>query len=40
MVKLVAYNTKEKTWGAVHYPFGAAAEGAWGGLWEMTLHGD
>lgn len=40
MVKLVAYNTKEKTWGAVHYPLDAAPEGAWVGLSEITLHGD
>ena len=40
MVKLVAYNTKEKTWGAVHYPLDAAAEGVWVGLSEITLHGD
>ncbi|MBN2629972.1 MAG: esterase-like activity of phytase family protein [Rhodobacteraceae bacterium] len=40
MVKLVAYNTKEKTWGAVHYPLDAKAEGAWMGLSEITLHGE
>ncbi len=40
MVKLLAYNTKEETWGAVHYPLDAAAEGAWMGLSEITLHGD
>jgi hypothetical protein len=40
MVKLLAYNTAEKTWGAVHYPLDAPAEGAWMGLSEITLHGD
>lgn len=40
MVKLVAYNTAEKTWGAVHYPLDAPTEGAWVGLSEITLHGD
>ena len=40
MVKLLAYNTKEKTWGAVHYPLEAAAEGAWMGLSEITAKGD
>jgi Esterase-like activity of phytase len=42
MVQLLAYNTVEKTWGAVHYPLEtpAEAEGAWMGLSEITLHGD
>lgn len=40
MVKLVAYNTKEKTWGAVHYPLDAPVDGAWMGLSEITAHGD
>ncbi len=44
MVKLVGYNTAEKTWGVVHYPLDAlpegAAESAWHGLSEITLHGD
>lgn len=40
MVKLLAYNTAEETWGAVHYPLDAPAEGAWMGLSEITLHGD
>jgi hypothetical protein len=40
MVKLVAYNTKEETWGAVHYPLDAPGEGAWMGLSEITAHGD
>ena len=40
MVKLLGYNTKEKTWGAVHYPLDAAPEGAWVGLSEITKHGD
>lgn len=39
MVKLVAYDTKAKTWGAVHYPLDAAETG-WVGLSEITLHGD
>lgn len=40
MVKLLAYNTADKTWGAVHYPLDTPAEGAWMGLSEITLHGD
>jgi hypothetical protein len=40
MVKLVSYNTADETWGAVHYPLDAPAEGAWMGLSEITLHGD
>jgi hypothetical protein len=40
MVKLVGYNTVEKTWGAVHYPLDDPAEGAWVGLSEITKHGD
>ncbi|MGQ0567548.1 MAG: esterase-like activity of phytase family protein [Gemmobacter sp.] len=40
MVKLLAYNTAEETWGAVHYPLDAAGDGAWTGLSEITLHGD
>lgn len=42
MAKLLAYDTVEKTWGAVHYPLDAAsgAEGAWVGLSEITAHGD
>ena len=42
MVKLLAYNTAEETWGAVHYPLDAAsgAEGAWVGLSEITAQGD
>ncbi len=44
MVKLVGYNTAEETWGAVHYPLDAladgAAEGAWMGLSEITVNGD
>ena len=40
MVKLLAYNTAEETWGAVHYPLDAPAEGAWVGLSEITAHGD
>ena len=40
MVKLLAYNTREKTWGAVHYPLDTPAEGAWMGLSEIAIHGD
>ncbi len=40
MVKLLAYNTKDKTWGAVHYPLDAAPEGGWMGLSEITISGD
>lgn len=40
MVKLVAHNSKEKTWGAVHYPLDTPADGAWMGLSEITIHGD
>ncbi len=42
MAKLLAYNTTDATWGAVHYPLDAAsgAEGAWVGLSEITAHGD
>ncbi|WRH63780.1 MAG: esterase-like activity of phytase family protein [Fuscovulum sp.] len=40
MVKLLAYNTVDKNWGAVHYRLDAPAEGAWMGLSEITLHGD
>ncbi len=40
MVKLLAYNTAEETWGAVHYPLDAPAEGAWMGLSEITVNGD
>jgi hypothetical protein len=44
MVKLVAYNTADEKWGAVHYPLDALAEGAaesaWMGLSDITLHGD
>jgi len=42
MVKLLAYDTEEKTWGAVHYPLDAAPanDGAWMGLSEITLSGD
>ena len=40
MVKLVAYNTADEKWGAVHYPLDAAGEGAWMGLSDITLHGD
>ena len=40
MVKLVAYNTKDDTWGAVHYPLDAPSDGAWMGLSEITIKGD
>ena len=40
MVKLVAYDTRAKTWGAVHYPLDTPAEGAWMGLSEITIRGD
>jgi hypothetical protein len=42
MVKLLAYNTADESWGAVHYPLEApsGAEGAWIGLSEITAHGD
>ncbi len=40
IVKLLAYNTAEETWGAVHYPLDAPTDGAWVGLSEITLHGD
>ncbi|MCA1299337.1 esterase-like activity of phytase family protein [Stappia indica] len=38
-VKLVAYNTRTKEWGAVRYPTEPAEKG-WVGLSEITLHGD
>ena len=40
MVKLLAYDTAEKTWGAVHYPLETPSEGAWVGLSEITINGD
>lgn len=40
MVKLVAYNTADESWGAVHYPLDAATDGAWMGLSEITIQGD
>ncbi|KAF0116828.1 MAG: hypothetical protein FD150_164 [Rhodobacteraceae bacterium] len=40
MVKLLAYDLKEGTWGAVHYPLEAPADGAWMGLSEITAQGD
>ena len=39
-VKLVAYNTSSKEWGAVHYPLDSPSEGAWMGLSEIAIHGD
>jgi len=38
-VKLVAYNTKTKEWGAVHYPKATPKTG-WIGLSEIVAHGD
>ncbi|SEN99433.1 Uncharacterized conserved protein [Gemmobacter aquatilis] len=40
MVKLLAYDTEAESWGAVHYPLEAAAEGGWMGLSEMQITGD
>ena len=44
MVKLVAYNTAEKTWGAVHYEMDPvaddASEAAFMGLSDITINGD
>jgi hypothetical protein len=40
MVKLLAHNTEEETWGAVHYPLDAPGEGAWVGLSDITVNGD
>lgn len=40
MVKLLAYDLKDGSWGAVHYPLEAPAEGAWMGLSEITAQGD
>jgi sugar lactone lactonase YvrE len=37
--KLLAYDLKEKTWGAVRYPLEPAGEG-WMGLSEIAAHGD
>jgi hypothetical protein len=39
MVKLVAYDTSGKEWGAVHYPL-EKAETGWVGLSEITADGD
>jgi len=39
-VKLLAYSTDSKEWGAVRYPLEAAPEGGWVGLSEITIHGD
>jgi hypothetical protein len=38
-VKLLAYDTKKKEWGAVHYPLEPKGAG-WMGLSEITAHGD
>ncbi|WP_417770233.1 esterase-like activity of phytase family protein [Stappia sp.] len=38
-VKLLAYNTKTKEWGAVRYPL-ETAESGWVGLSEIVVHGD
>ncbi|MEZ5798296.1 MAG: esterase-like activity of phytase family protein [Paracoccaceae bacterium] len=40
LVKLVAYDLKEKTWDAVHYPLETPTEGAWMGLSEIAVAGD
>lgn len=39
MVKLLAYDTKAKEWGAVHYPLEPKGAG-WMGLSELTIRGD
>ena len=39
LVKLVAYDTKAGTWGAVRYPLETPGQG-WMGLSEITAHGD
>lgn len=38
-VKLLAYNLKSQSWGAVHYPLESVEKG-WIGLSEVTAHGD
>lgn len=40
MVKLLAYDMKEKTWGAVRYPLETPAKGRWMGLSEIQIDGD
>jgi hypothetical protein len=40
MVKLLAYNTADETWGAVHYPLEPATGDGWIGLSEITADGD
>jgi len=44
MVKLLAYNTAEKTWGAVHYEMDPvaddASDAAWMGLSDIPVNGD
>jgi hypothetical protein len=40
LVKLLSYDPEEETWGAVHYPLDAPADGAWMGLSEITIRGD
>jgi hypothetical protein len=40
MVKLVSYDLKAESWGAVHYPLEAAPEGGWVGLSELTVQGE
>jgi len=39
-VKLLAYTPASGEWGAVRYRLEPAAEGAWNGLSEITVHGD
>jgi hypothetical protein len=40
MVKLLAYNTADETWGAVHYPLEAPTGEGWIGVSEITADGD
>jgi len=39
-VKLVAYNTNSKEWGAVRYQLDAPADKGWVGLSDIEIHGD
>jgi len=39
-VKLVAYNTESKEWGAVRYALDAPADKGWVGLSDIEIHGD
>ncbi|MGH1439490.1 MAG: esterase-like activity of phytase family protein [Cellvibrionaceae bacterium] len=40
LVKLVAYNTKTKEWGAVRYPLEKPVKNGWVGLSEIVAYGD